>query len=183
MKKKIELFYFFTILNVASFKSKLHATVINSITTTLQILNTATQPQVTLNLAFSASGLNALGVSPASLGDPFFSAGQFADASNLGDPGTTNWASAFKGTSIHGVLLLGSDTAANIAAQVTLIEGVFGTDIQQAYTLQGNIRPAPYAGHESQFPSLYSKYFCLHFLIQCLDSWTGLVNLPLLGSI
>jgi hypothetical protein len=151
MKKQLELFYFFQILNVASFKQKLHTTLINSITTTLQILSTTSQPQVTLNLAFSGSGLNALGVGANSLNDPFFAAGQFADAANLGDPGTANWVTAFKGTSIHGVFLLGSDTASNIAAQVTMIDGLFGTDIQQVYTLQGNIRPPPYVGHESKF--------------------------------
>jgi hypothetical protein len=149
MKKKLELFYFFEINNPKSFKSKLHTDVVPRITNTLQLLSVSTQPIVALNLAFSQTGLSTLGITD-DLGDAPFAAGQAADADNLGDPGTTNWIQAFAGTKIHGVFLIASDTDANINAQVSVLESLFGNDITNIHSLQGAIRPPPYDGHESK---------------------------------
>lgn len=148
MRKKLEYFYFFEINNATSFKEKLHDQILDSITTTTQLLSTSTQPIVAVNLAFSHTGFLALGV-PDVLNDPVFSAGQQADAVNLGDPGTTNWVPAFLGTQIHGVFLLASDDITFLNAQVSVLNSVFGTDITNLYTLLGNIRPPPNDGHES----------------------------------
>ncbi|KAG9056201.1 hypothetical protein FS842_011378 [Serendipita sp. 407] len=147
MKKKLELFYFFHINEPKSFKKKLHVNVVPRITNTLQLLNTASQPVVCLNVAFSQTGLTTLGIT-GNLMDTPFSQGQTADASNLGDPGTSNWVPEFIGTKIHGVWLIASDTASNIAAMVNWLEALFGTDMTRIYTLQGNIRPPPFDGHE-----------------------------------
>lgn len=148
MKKKIELFYFFEINNATSFKRKLHTDVVPRITSTLQLLSVSTQPIVALNLAFSQSGLTTLGITD-DLGDAPFSAGQAADADNLGDPGTRNWVRAFRGTRIHGVFLIASDTDVNIAAQVSVLESLFGNDITNMHSRKGAIRPPPFEGHES----------------------------------
>lgn len=149
MKKQSQLFYFFGINNVTSFKEKLHDKISPDITSTLELQDVSTQPQVCLNLAFSHSGLVTLGFNT-NLGDSPFGAGQTADAVNLGDGGTSNWKPPFIGTKIHGVFLIATDTLALQSAQVTFIQGIFGTDITELYTLQGNIRPPPFAGHESK---------------------------------
>lgn len=149
MKKKLELFYFFTINDPKSFKVKLHNSVVPHITSTLQMLSVTTQPIVALNLAFSQSGFSRLSITD-NMNDPPFSAGQFVDANNLGDPGTGNWVKAFTATkTLHGVFLIASDNQTFIDAEVQVLETLFGTDIANLYKLQGNIRPPPFAGHES----------------------------------
>lgn len=106
----------------------------------------STQPIAALNVAFSQAGLNVLGVTD-NLNDTKFSSGQQADIPNIGDPGTTNWESAFV-SGVHGVFLLASDQQAFIEAGIALIEAVFGKDITNVYSLQGQIRPGAEAGHE-----------------------------------
>ncbi|KAG9034819.1 hypothetical protein FRB95_012512 [Tulasnella sp. JGI-2019a] len=147
-KKQLEMFYFFQINNVTSFKSKLHNTIVPRITSVFQLLDTSTQPIVSLNLAFSQTGLQTLGFNT-NVGDTVFAAGQAADATNLGDPGTTNWISTFTNTAaLHGVFLLATDDSSFMNVQIQQLEFVFGTDMTHLYSLEGNIRPAPYAGHE-----------------------------------
>lgn len=146
MKKKLELFYFFSINEPKAFKKKLHTYVVPRITSTFQLLSTSTQPIVCLNLAFTRTGLVSLGIT-ANLGDTPFNRGQFADASNLGDV-LSNWISAFAGTKVHGVFLIASDSSSNLVAMVKWLETLFGTDMTKLYTLQGNIRPPPNDGHE-----------------------------------
>ncbi|KAJ7738214.1 fungal peroxidase [Mycena olivaceomarginata] len=147
MKKNQELFYFFSIADVADFKSKLSSDILPLITTTTQLLSVSTQPITALNIAFSSSGLNALNVTD-SLGDSAFAGGQFADLSNLGDPGSTNWVPEFAGTSIHGVFLFASDTVDNIDAAVSSLESDLGDSITKVYSLQAAARPGSEAGHE-----------------------------------
>ncbi|KAG8994444.1 hypothetical protein FRB93_001565 [Tulasnella sp. JGI-2019a] len=148
MKKKLEMFYFFQINNVTSFKAKVHHIIVPEITSVFQLLDTTTQPIVCLNLAFSQTGLQTLGFNT-NLGDPVFGAGQAADAVNLGDPGTTNWVKTFTNTkALHGVFLMATDDQAFLDVQIQQLEYVFGTDITHLYSLEGNIRPPPYEGHE-----------------------------------
>ncbi|KAF7359690.1 DyP-type peroxidase [Mycena venus] len=147
MKKMKELFYFFGIADVASFKTKLATDILPLITTTTQMLDNSTQPITLLNIAFSQRGLDALNVSD-SLGDSDFFNGQFEDAQNLGDPGTTNWVPEFTGTGIHGVLLFASDTVVNINDAVSSLESAMGNSMTKVYSLSGAARPAPNAGHE-----------------------------------
>ena len=109
MKKNLELFWFFRINNATKFKAALRNTIHQLVTSTTTILGpVAQQPLSMVNIAFSQSGLNTLGVLDP-LGDLVFPLGMTADASTLGDPGTTNWESAFVGTKIHGVIIIASD--------------------------------------------------------------------------
>ncbi|KAJ7476657.1 fungal peroxidase [Mycena latifolia] len=147
MKKNKELFYFFSISNVTDFKSKLASDILPLITTTTQLLDVSTQPVTALNIAFSQTGLTALGVTD-SLGDSAFAGGQFADLTSLGDPGSTNWVPEFAGTGIHGVMLFASDTEANIDSEVSTLEAALGSSITKVYTLQAAARPGSEAGHE-----------------------------------
>ena len=107
MKKQKEIFYFFHINNAATFKTALRAYNPEIASTAVLLSPPASQPLAFVNVAFSQTGLTALGVID-NLGDSQFAEGQFADAVNLGDD-TSKWDSAFAGTNIHGVFLIGSD--------------------------------------------------------------------------
>ena len=107
MKKQKETFFFFHIEDPTAFKTAL-GTYLPHITSTATILSApALQPLAFVNVAFSQTGLNALGITD-NLGDSLFSAGQFADAPSLSDD-MSQWEEPFKGTDIHGVFLIGSD--------------------------------------------------------------------------
>ena len=107
MKKQKETFYFFHINNAAAFKTAL-ATYLPKITSTSTILSAPSlQPNAFVNVAFSQSGLDTLGITD-NLGDSFFTAGQFADAPTLFDD-MSQWEAPFNGTNIHGLFLIGSD--------------------------------------------------------------------------
>ncbi|KAJ7484486.1 fungal peroxidase [Mycena latifolia] len=147
MKKNQELFFFFSITNPKVFKQKLKSKILPLITTTTQLLDVSAQPVTALNIAFSQSGLLALNIND-SLGDPAFAGGQAADNGNLGDPGTKNWVPQFVGTKIHGVILLASDTAANINIQLLNVQLALGASIIEIYRLQGAARPGSEQGHE-----------------------------------
>ncbi|KAJ7603225.1 DyP-type peroxidase [Mycena polygramma] len=147
MKKNQQLFYFFTIADAKDFKSKLSSDIHPLITSTSQVLNVSTEPTTLVNIAFSQTGLTALNVTD-SLGDDFFTGGQFQDLNNLGDPGSTNWVPQFTGTDIHGVLLFASDTVDNINATVSSLESSMGSSMTKVYSLQAAARPGDEAGHE-----------------------------------
>ncbi|KAF8590826.1 fungal peroxidase [Ramaria rubella] len=147
MKKLQELFFFFSINDAAAFKAKLGSDIHPLITTTTQMLNVSAQPNTAVNVAFSQIGLTTLGVTD-DLGDPLFSAGQEADATALGDPGTTNWVSAFLGQGIHGVFLLASDTVDNVNGELSNIQSILGDSITEIYSLQAAARPGDQQGHE-----------------------------------
>ncbi|KAJ7154720.1 fungal peroxidase [Mycena filopes] len=147
MKKNKELFYFFSIADVADFKPKLSGDILPRITSTTQLLDVSKQPATALNIAFSQTGLTALGATD-SLGDSVFAGGQFKDLANLGDPGVANWVPQFAGTSIHGVMLFASDTDDNINAAVTSLEAALGDSITKVYSLSAGARPGAEAGHE-----------------------------------
>ncbi|KIK63491.1 hypothetical protein GYMLUDRAFT_241961 [Collybiopsis luxurians FD-317 M1] len=146
MKKNKELFVFFSIVNPKSFKSQLKANILPLITSTTQVLAVSTQPNTLVNIAFSQRGLTALGITD-NLGDSLFANGQFSDAGNLGDT-TSNWVSAFAGTNIHGVLLLASDTIANINSTLSQLQNTLNGSISEVYSIQGQARPGNEQGHE-----------------------------------
>ncbi|KAF8518401.1 fungal peroxidase [Hysterangium stoloniferum] len=146
MKKNKERFIFFSINNAKSFKKSLKVLAL-AITSTTQLLDVNKQPQAMVNIAFSQTGLNALNITD-SLGDPAFAGGMFTDAAFLGDPGTSNWVSAFAGTSIHGVFLLASDSTDLIDIEIASIKVLFGSSITQQYSLAGQVRPGDQLGHE-----------------------------------
>lgn len=151
MKKPLELFVFFSISNPTAFKAALRSNVISLVTSTAQILSPpSAQPLAFLNIAFSQSGLTTLGITD-NLGDPQFATGQFADAPNLNDD-TSIWETVWKGTSIHGVMLIASDQQGYIDDLLTTIKGYFGTSMSVLTTLQGAARPGAEAGHERELP-------------------------------
>ncbi|KAK0211981.1 Dyp peroxidase [Armillaria fumosa] len=147
MKKKKELFFFFSIKKAAQFKSRLASDIHPLITSTTQILNVATQPLTAVNLAFSHSGLTALGIID-SLGDPFYTRGQEADSAAIGDPGTRKWVQSFLGRSVHGVFLLASDTIENIDGTLSKILSMLGDSVVELHRVQGAARPGLEEGHE-----------------------------------
>ncbi|KAJ6480082.1 dye-decolorizing peroxidase precursor [Mycena vulgaris] len=146
MKKNKELFFFFSVNDAATFKTKLASDIIPLITTTTEILSVDTQPVTAVNIAFSHTGLVTLGVSE-SIGDPDFDAGQFSQTSTIGD-NPSLWEPAFAGTSIHGVILLASDTVANINTELANIQSILGSSITESHRLQGGARPGSEEGHE-----------------------------------
>ncbi|KIJ48051.1 hypothetical protein M422DRAFT_163272, partial [Sphaerobolus stellatus SS14] len=147
MKKNMETFLFFSIANSTLFKQKLRADIKSRVTSTAQLLSVSSQPVTALNVAFLQAGLNALGVID-DLSDFVFSGGQESDAGELGDPGTINWVPAFKGSQIHGVFLLASDTSANLNSFVSEFTAIVQDSIHQIYRLDGAARPGAQAGHE-----------------------------------
>ncbi|KAJ7205969.1 dye-decolorizing peroxidase precursor [Mycena pura] len=145
-QKNKELFFFFKVNDAATFKAKLASDIIPLITTTTEVLSEDTQPVTAVNLAFSNTGLVALGVDD-ELGDPDFVAGQFSEATSVGDDPST-WNPAFAGTNIHGVFLLASDTVDNLNAELASIQSILGSSVTELYSLQGAARPGDEEGHE-----------------------------------
>ncbi|KAJ7139064.1 dye-decolorizing peroxidase precursor [Mycena epipterygia] len=119
MRKNKELFFFFEIANATDFKAKLGSDILQLVTSTTQILGNVT---VALNIAFSHTGLLALNVSD-TLGDLDFTAGQLANAANLG------------------TRVRQTGTLANVTS-------ILGDSITEVYSLQGAARPGPEQGHE-----------------------------------
>ena len=62
MHKNKELFFFFSVSDAATFKAKLASDILPLITSTTEILSVDTQPITAVNIAFSNTGLVALGV-------------------------------------------------------------------------------------------------------------------------
>ncbi|PSR74716.1 hypothetical protein PHLCEN_2v9595 [Hermanssonia centrifuga] len=150
MKKQLETFYFFHINDPASFKTALNSYV-PTITSTATLLSPASsQPLAFVNIAFSSTGLQALGITD-DLGDSQFSSGMYADATNLGDSLST-WESPFAGTNIHGAFLIGTDKLAPqnsyVSFYVSGIVSTFGSSITEVDRIDASARPGDEAGHE-----------------------------------
>lgn len=158
MKKPVELFFFFQINNAAIFKTALRNNITSLVTSTTTVIGPATsQPLAFLNIAFSQRGLTTLGITD-NLGDSFFSAGQFADASRLGD-NEADWESAYTGNAIHGVFLIASDEQGNVNDLLMTITQMLGTSVTEVARLQGAARPGSEAGHERKFRILGLLHF------------------------
>ncbi|KAJ7085405.1 dye-decolorizing peroxidase precursor [Mycena belliarum] len=148
MHKDKELFFFFSVNDAATFKSKLKSDILPLITTTREILAVKTQPiTAAVNIAFSNTGLVTLGVNSTAIGDSDFVAGQFSETAQIGD-NPSLWNPAFAGTSIHGVFLLASDTIDNINTELANIQSILGSSIKEIHRLQGAARPGSESGHE-----------------------------------
>lgn len=162
MNKIAESFFFFSIQNPTLFLSRLKvfAPIVTSISQALDTSNIL--PPTFANIAFSASGLRKLGISE-SIGDPFFDNGQFADSAALGDPSTDNWIPAFKGTDLHGLILVSGATQLDVQSELRLYQGLFGSSITEIYTLEGQARPGDQQGHER-------AYFKKHYIsLTCIE--------------
>ncbi|KAJ7688003.1 hypothetical protein B0H17DRAFT_1169575 [Mycena rosella] len=138
MFKKKELFFFL---------AKLVSDIVPLVTSTSEILSVKTQPITAVNIAFSNTGLLAIGLDTNALGDSDFVAGQFSDAGQIGDDPCL-WNPAFTGTKIHGVFLLASDTLVNIHDQLAKIQTALGSSVTEIHRLQAGARPGPEEGHE-----------------------------------
>lgn len=149
MKKPVENFYFFQITDADAFKQTMRTTVLPLITSTATLVSPpAQQPNAYVNVAFSNTGLQTLDVTD-SLEDSFFANGQFADAASLKDDVST-WQDVFKGTNIHGVFLVGSDTASNIDQTFSPVLQALQSSASVVLELQGAARPGNEAGHERE---------------------------------
>ncbi|KAF8518411.1 fungal peroxidase [Hysterangium stoloniferum] len=146
MKKKQTLFFFFSINDAATFKSKLGTDIHALITSTTQLLPGSTQPITAVNIAFSQTGLTALNITD-DLGDSFFRDGQELDVDALKDT-ITNWVPQYRGKRIHGVFLIFSDTVENIDSELANINSILGSSITEVHRLAGAARPDAEEGHE-----------------------------------
>ncbi|KZV94529.1 fungal peroxidase [Exidia glandulosa HHB12029] len=147
MHKQQQRFYFFTINDAATFKTHLAADIAPVVASVTQLSSVSTQPLVALNIAFSQTGLNALGVTD-NVGDALFTAGQASNTVGNLKETTDNWVTQFKTPGIHGVILLASDDKSLIDQQEASIQSTFGAAISKVYSLDGAIRPGAEAGHE-----------------------------------
>jgi hypothetical protein len=103
-------------------------------------------PLSLLNIAFSKKGLDALGIKD-DLGDSVFSAGQQADAENLGDDGKVvggkfepDWESAFKNR-IDAVLVVAGDSWTSVNSTIALALLALAGSVRVVYKLKGSVRP------------------------------------------
>lgn len=148
MTKKIELFYFFGIQSPSDFKSTLATAIYPLITSTEEIL---TSPPSSVNIAFSNSGLEVLGITNFTSPTDPFTTGQANDAINLGDPLPieNNWVPAFLNPSaLHGVFLIGAENGTVVNETLNQITSSLNDSIVEIYRLQASIRPGDQEGHE-----------------------------------
>lgn len=148
MKQTMESFLFFSIANPTGFKQAA-AHILPQLTTVDVMLDMLTQPPTLLNIGLSQTGLNALGIKD-NLNDTDFAAGQFAEAPVLSES-TDPWVAQFKGTNVHGVLMIASDEANLISGMTQSLKNTFGSSISILYSIQGQARPGNQAGHEREF--------------------------------
>jgi len=146
-KNPREMFYFFKINNPAVFKKVLKNKIHELITSVTTIVGPVEQqPNTFLNVAFTATGLHTLGIKD-DLNDPYFSAGQYADAKALGD-NLNWWEPNLKGTSTHGVFLLSSDDYSYVNETFAQINNWLGNSISTRYIVRATARPGTEKGHE-----------------------------------
>ncbi|KAG8702638.1 hypothetical protein FRC09_004628 [Ceratobasidium sp. 395] len=110
-------------------------------------------PLALLNIAFSRHGLDALKIKD-DLGDGVFSAGQLADAKNLGDAGMMasgkfdpDWEQAFK-TRMDGLMIVAGESWVTVNNKVTETLKKFGDCVRVVYQLKSSVRPGDEKGHE-----------------------------------
>ncbi|KAF8576379.1 Dyp-type peroxidase [Ramaria rubella] len=171
--KRVEDFIFFTIAgndNAQSFRRVVGSKeFLSLITSTAQVQEYRKQinehkaqyggkecpliPLSAVNIAFTQSGLNALGLTD-DLGDPAFKAGQLAHAQALGDTGTTvngvfipSWFPEFKGE-IHGIILIAGDSVNSVHATEQKLLALLGHTIKQVFKVPARVRPGNQKGHE-----------------------------------
>ena len=112
LQKKAEIFIFFTIQDVARFRTSLkaamgHITFLRK-TAAYEIATPGTPEKalvVKANIAFSHPGLNKLGLGDTAGVDPSFVAGARASAGALGDKPGTDWLPEYASETFDGVLL------------------------------------------------------------------------------
>ncbi|KAL0565547.1 hypothetical protein V5O48_016475 [Marasmius crinis-equi] len=146
MRFMMETFYFFNINDAAAFKSKLGKDFHPLVTTATQLLDATAQPDVAINIGFSAKGLSTIGVND-DLGDPNFATGQAADAVSFGDPGTVLWREPYR-KGIHGIIQVAGKEMAGIEGAWENIKSIFGDSISEVHKLHAHARPGAGKGRE-----------------------------------
>ncbi|TVY68670.1 Dye-decolorizing peroxidase msp1 [Lachnellula suecica] len=113
-----------------------------------------TNPQILdmtgVNISFSQKGLLQLSIND-EIGDPAFTAGQFADVANFADD-PTKWDPEFK-AGVHGVIYITGSSHSLIDSQLAKVKTIFGVGgpgatITEVKVLQGHVRPGDETGHE-----------------------------------
>lgn len=171
--KKAEAFYFFQIKDdVAAFRARLHA-LVPLITSNAAVTegrkNIAEHkakkhahhlPVAFTNIAFSARGLQKLGVNAGDAGDEGFTNGMLPDAKALGDAGRAGggadgtqafdpaWLPEFKGGAIDGVILVAGDSARSVHHALDKALAALHHTVHQVFKISGNVRPGKEEGHE-----------------------------------
>lgn len=176
LPKRTQTYYFFQIddARVQQFREQL-AKLIPLITTTTQAVadrqkiadnkknakdgKPALLTMSGVNLAFTQKGLVKLGIID-DIGDDAFKKGMLADATTLGDQGTTlpsgefdpDWIPAFK-QDIHGLILISGESQVSVDRRKLEIERIFrvrthSPTIHKVIRIIGDVRPGELKGHE-----------------------------------
>ncbi|TCD63946.1 hypothetical protein EIP91_004756 [Steccherinum ochraceum] len=168
--KKLEVNLFFQIDNTDGFRKQL-GQLVPKITTAVQVTNDKASIKKHkqaggkdllkisgLNIAFSQSGLNKLGITD-DIGDSLFKDGQLAHASDLGDKGATfdnkapptDWVQAFRDP-VHGFMIVAGDCQATLderlAEAMQILQMSSTGTCHEVLRLQGAVRPGDQKGHE-----------------------------------
>ncbi|KAF8480542.1 Dyp-type peroxidase [Gautieria morchelliformis] len=160
--KRVENFIFFTIAQGAAFRKVVGSQAFMALITSAADVQGFRQhisaqkakyqgkicpllPHSAVNIAFTQSGLNLLGLTD-NLGDPAFTAGQFQHAQQLGD-NVPDWLPAFKGD-MHGIILIAGDCEASVLATEAKLLLLLGHTIKQVFKVNGVVRPGAEKGHE-----------------------------------
>jgi hypothetical protein len=85
------------------------------------------------------------------IGDPVFTGGMLADASNLGDQ-VSNWTHEFK-KDIHGLIMITGDCHSTVEEKLAEIKKIFlvgetNATIHQVLSVVGDVRKGHESGHE-----------------------------------
>lgn len=159
--KKDEVLLFFTIDNVATFRTFLHALPVTSMATALEQREEVARrkaagvetllPVPGLNVAFTYAGLTKLEVNgldtPPELAE--FRDGMGARTTVLADPPDTEWAILGPTQSVDGVFVLTGASPAEIADTIALhLAPVGANGWSLVHEEVGTVRPDPVKGHE-----------------------------------
>lgn len=159
LQKRAEIFVFFTISDVAKFRTGLE----NALSHISFLRETAIyeaakpgtpgkQKVVKANIAFSHPGLKKLGITDFQGVDPSFAAGARASAAKLGDDPAGKWLPAYRTLDFHGVLLVAAwdkvvKTAMTKArAEATAILALFGTGLLEVHREETKVRDRTIGG-------------------------------------
>lgn len=164
LQKFFEIFVFFQINDLASFRDVLRNKVVSQVTTTKQVHarelelaemkkkgDNTVKPMLGLNIAFTNTGLKKL--QPAvQINDASFNAGAVSQAPSLGDPTSggklSTWLPEYLSGKIDGVLLVTGSIQADTEKHAQEIQDFFGASITVIRKEEGNVRPGSEAGHE-----------------------------------
>ncbi|KAJ4413964.1 dye-decolorizing heme-containing peroxidase [Gnomoniopsis sp. IMI 355080] len=166
--KKAERFFFFEIKHdVRAFRAGLHELV--PLITTSEDVNSGREqiakhrqhnpnwlPIAFTNIAFSAKGIEKLGLNASEAQDAGFTSGMLPDAQQLGDAGKLSsdgkfdpsWAPEFKQGNIDGVILVAGDSQNSVDKALTKALSVLRNTVSEVINIFGHSRPGKEDGHE-----------------------------------